>query len=184
MQYARALRFAGGLSPLERADLLERRAEECYLSAQIDAAVAAQREALECHRRLGDVMREGDALRVLSRTLFFVGRTAEGEAAGEKAVELLEQLPPGHELAVAYCNVSQRWMVVENGQEAQTWGARALELAERLGDPRHSSTRSRISEAPSCPPVSSRAETGSSGRSRWRNSTASRIMPDGSSTAW
>ena len=104
------------------------------MSEQIDAAVAAQREALECHRRLGDVMREGDALRVLSRTLFFVGRTAEGEAAGEKAVELLEQLPPGHELAVAYCNVSQRWMVVENGQEAQTWGARALELAERLGD--------------------------------------------------
>ena len=82
VQYARALRFAGGLSPLERAELLERRAEECYLTAQIDAAVAAQREALECHRQLGDVLREGDALRVLSRTLFFVGRTAEGEAAG------------------------------------------------------------------------------------------------------
>jgi len=66
--------------------------------------------------------------------LFFVGRTAEGEAAGEKAVELLERLPPSHALAVAYCNVSQRWMVVENAQEAETWGARALELAERLGD--------------------------------------------------
>jgi len=134
VQYARALRFAGGLSPLERAELLERRAEECYLTAQIDAAVAAQREALECHRQLGDVLREGDALRVLSRTLFFIGRTTEGEAAGEKAVELLERLPPGHELAVAYCNVSQRRMVVENAQEADAWGARALELAERLGD--------------------------------------------------
>jgi tetratricopeptide (TPR) repeat protein len=80
------------------------------------------------------VLREGDALRVLSRTLFFIGRTTEGEAAGEKAVELLERLPPGHELAVAYCNVSQRRMVVENAQEADAWGARALELAERLGD--------------------------------------------------
>lgn len=133
-QYARALRFAQGLSLAERAELLERRAEECYLSAQIDDAIAAQREALDSHRRLGDTLREGDALRVLSRTLFFVGRTTEGEAAGDEAVELLERLPPGHELAIAYCNVSQRRMVVENAQEADTWGARSLELAERLDD--------------------------------------------------
>jgi DNA-binding CsgD family transcriptional regulator len=133
-QYARALRFAGGLAPAERAQLLGRRAEECYLSAQIDAAIDAQQEALECHRRLGDKVREGDAMRILSRMLFFVGRTIEGEAAGDEAVQLLEQLPPGHELAIAYCNVSQRRMVVEKAQEADVWGARALELAERLGD--------------------------------------------------
>jgi DNA-binding CsgD family transcriptional regulator len=133
-QYARALRFAAGLPPVERAELLERRAEECYLSAQIDAAIATQQEALECLRRREDAVREGDALRVLSRMLFFVGRTVEGEAAAEKAVELLERLPPGHELAIAYCNVSQRRMVVEKAQEAAIWGARALELAERLDD--------------------------------------------------
>jgi DNA-binding CsgD family transcriptional regulator/tetratricopeptide (TPR) repeat protein len=133
-QYARALRFAAGLSLGERAELLERRGEECYLSAQIDGAIAAQQEALECHRARGDALREGDALRVLSRTLYFVGRTGEGEAAGEAAVELLERLPPGHELALTYCNVSQRQMVVEKAEEAHTWGARALELAERLGD--------------------------------------------------
>ncbi len=134
VQYARALRFAAGLSPVDRAKLLERRAEECYLSAQIDAAIAAQQEALGCYRRLGDALLEGNAVRVLSRMLFFVGRTVEGESAGEKAVKLLEQLPPGHELAIAYCNVSQRRMVVENAQEADAWGARALELAERLND--------------------------------------------------
>jgi len=132
--YARALRFASGLPLAERADLLERRAEECYLSAQIDAAIDAQQEAIECHRRRGDTLREGDALRVLSRTLFFVGRTSEGEAAADQAVELLERRAPGHELAMAYCNVSQRRMVVENAQEANIWGARARELAERLDD--------------------------------------------------
>jgi tetratricopeptide (TPR) repeat protein len=133
-QYARVLRFAAELPPPERAEPLERRADECHLSAQIDAAIAAQQEALECHLRLEDTLREGDALQTLSRMLFFVGRTVEGEAAGDKAVELLERLPPGHELAIAYCNVSQRRMVVENAQEADTWGARALKLAERLND--------------------------------------------------
>ena len=72
-------------------------------------------------------------------------------------------------------------MVVENAQEADTWGARALELAERLGDTEalvYALTN--IGSAELCAGDGSWAVTGSSGRSRWRNSTASRIMPDGS----
>lgn len=133
-QYARALRFVDA-APLElRAQLLQGRAEECRLSALFEEAIEAQQLALECHRRLGDQRREGDSLRCLSRLLFFTGRTYEGEPVGLEAVELLEQLPVGHELAMAYCNLSQRRMVVEDFEQTITWGARALELADRLGD--------------------------------------------------
>jgi DNA-binding CsgD family transcriptional regulator/tetratricopeptide (TPR) repeat protein len=132
--YRRTLRYAAGLPARERADLLERRAEECYLTAQHDEAIEAQREALDCYRRLGDELGEGNALRSLSRLLFFVGQTAEGEAIALEAIDLLERVPPGHELAMAYCNVSQRRMVVEERDAAIEWGMRALQLAERLDD--------------------------------------------------
>ena len=131
--YERALRSPpDSRSPSAR--LLERLAQECYLSAQIEEATAAQQEALECHRTTGDRLREGNALRELSRILFFAGRTDEGEAAAEAAVVLLEQLPLGHELALAYCNVSQRQAVLQKAKEAVEWGGRALEVAERLDD--------------------------------------------------
>jgi tetratricopeptide (TPR) repeat protein len=133
-QYERALRSADRQPPQKRAELLRRRAEECYVTAQFDEAIDAQQQALECQRRLGDLRGEGDALRSLSRLLFFAGRTDEGEPLALQAVELLERLPPGHELAMAYGNVSQRRMVVEDREAALAWGARALELAERLDD--------------------------------------------------
>jgi DNA-binding CsgD family transcriptional regulator/tetratricopeptide (TPR) repeat protein len=133
-QYGRALRFTHGRSPADRGALLERRAEECSLSAQIDEAIAAQREALRCHRRAGDRLREGDALRALSRLLFTALRFAEAEAPALEAVNLLQQLPAGHELAMTYGHVSQIHANDERYGEAAAWGARALELAERLDD--------------------------------------------------
>jgi ATP/maltotriose-dependent transcriptional regulator MalT len=133
-QYARALRFADGLSLEKRAELLQRGAEECWLTDQFDAAIASQEEALEYRRQLGDQRAEGDTLRTLSRLLFFVGRVREGEALAQAAVELLELVPPGHELAMAYGNLSQRRMVAQATEDAIAWGTRALELARRLDD--------------------------------------------------
>jgi DNA-binding CsgD family transcriptional regulator/tetratricopeptide (TPR) repeat protein len=133
-QYARALRFGKDSGPRARAELLERCAEECYLTSQLDEAIAAQQEALECYRRLADQRSEGNSLRVLSRLLFFAGRASEAEPLVLEAIRLLERLPAGHQLAMAYANVSQRRMVVEDDAEAVAWGARALEVAQALGD--------------------------------------------------
>jgi DNA-binding CsgD family transcriptional regulator/tetratricopeptide (TPR) repeat protein len=133
-QYARALRFADAEPPEVRAELLEDRATECYLTSQIDAAIDAQQEALDCRRRLDDRLREGNALRVLSRLLFFAGRVSEAEPLVLDAIALLEQLPAGHELAMAYANLSQRRMVVDEPGEAAAWANRALELSRSLGD--------------------------------------------------
>jgi DNA-binding CsgD family transcriptional regulator len=133
-QYARALRFADRVSLQTRAELLQRRADECYTTDQFAEAIEAQQGALECQRRLGDSRGEGDSLRSLSRLLRFVGRTQDAQAVALEAVELLERLPPGHELAIAYCNVSHLCSNMEDPGGAETWGNRGLELAQRLDD--------------------------------------------------
>jgi DNA-binding CsgD family transcriptional regulator len=131
-QYARALRFAEE-QPLEaRAELLKLRAFECYMTDQADEAAEAQKGAVECYRQLGDPRREGDALRGLSALLWCPGRVAEAVQFGQEAVALLERLPPGHELALAYSTALRLCTLAEDDEGALVWGARAIELAQRL----------------------------------------------------
>jgi DNA-binding CsgD family transcriptional regulator/tetratricopeptide (TPR) repeat protein len=132
--YARTLRFADRLPTEARAELLERRSHECYLTDQSDEAIEALESALRCHRELGDRRKEGDSLRGLSDILWCPGRTAEAEQAGREAVAVLKRLPPGRELAMAYSNLSQLRMNVEDAEETVAWGTRAIELAQRLDD--------------------------------------------------
>lgn len=133
-QYGRALRFADTLGLSERADLLERRSLECYLSAEQEDGLEARQRALDCYRELGDRRKEGDQLRWLSRVLWMLGRNPEAEDVGREAVEVLEQLPPGHELGLAYGNLAQLFALTQNTDGALLWGRRALALGERLDD--------------------------------------------------
>jgi DNA-binding CsgD family transcriptional regulator/tetratricopeptide (TPR) repeat protein len=133
-QYARALRFGDRLPAAERAELLERRAEECLLTDDYDGGIAAIEHALHDRRALGDRLREGDALRRLSTFLWCPGRTAEAERSGREAVALLESLPAGRELALAYANLASNTADAAQLEEAIAWGQRALELAERIND--------------------------------------------------
>jgi DNA-binding CsgD family transcriptional regulator len=133
-QYERALRFADGCPPELLAGLFERRAFECYLTHQLDEGLEAQRSALACYGQIGDRAREGDALRLLSRLLECTGRTEESEQAGREAVALLEQLPPGRELAMAYANLSQLCLNRDDAEGTLAWGMPAVEIAERLHD--------------------------------------------------
>ena len=129
--YARALSVGVSLAHAERARLLSRYAYERYLTDRLDEAIAAQREAVELLRLIGDREGEGDALRRLSRFLWFGGHNEEAEAAAQDAVEVLEQLPEGAALARAYSNVSQLRMLEYDSGAAIDWGGRALQLAER-----------------------------------------------------
>ena len=132
-QYARALRFADGLAPAALAELLERRSYECYLTDQLPEATASREQALACWRALRERRKEGDTLRWLSRLAWYQGRNADAERAGREAVELLEGLAPGPELAMAYSNLSQLAMLAGSNDEALAWGGRAIELADSLG---------------------------------------------------
>ena len=133
-QYARTLRWAVDVPLRDRAELLERRSYECYLTNQMDEAIAAREQALACRRELGDGLGEGDARRWLSRLNWFQGRNAEAERFAAEAVTQLEQLPPGRELALAYSNQAQLGALSADCPRAQSWGGRAIELAERLGE--------------------------------------------------
>jgi DNA-binding CsgD family transcriptional regulator/tetratricopeptide (TPR) repeat protein len=132
--YGSALRVGEGLPEDEIADLLERRAYECYLTGDIEEALAARRAALELYRRTGARVREGDQLRWISRLSWFTGRNEEAEQAAHEAVTILEPLPPGRELAMAYSNVAQLRMLADDYEGAVTSGEQAIALAERLGD--------------------------------------------------
>ena len=129
-QYARALRFAEGLADEDRGELFDRRAYACYLIGAFDAAMDAEQDAVACFRRAGDRRREGDALRSLSRLLRYVGRIEEAMTVGHEAVAILETQPPGHELAVAYANLSHLHQHLEDGDGTIAWGNRALALGD------------------------------------------------------
>jgi class 3 adenylate cyclase/DNA-binding CsgD family transcriptional regulator len=133
-QYGRALRFAGGLGPQQRAGLLERYSHECYLTDQPDEAIAALEDTIDCYRSAGDTRKEGDSLRKLSNILWCPGRIAEAEQRLQEAVDVLETLPPSPELARAYATVAQLRKDADDTAEALAWGERALELSRQLDD--------------------------------------------------
>ena len=131
--YAAVLRRAGSLPAAERAQLLERRSYECYLTDRLAEALAARQEALECWRQDGDALRIGDTLRWLSRLYWYLTRNEEAGAAGRAAVEVLEREPAGPELAMAYSNLAQLAMLADDTPGAVEWGAQAVRLAEDIG---------------------------------------------------
>jgi class 3 adenylate cyclase/tetratricopeptide (TPR) repeat protein len=132
-QYARALRFAGGLPADARAVLLARYSLECYLTDQPSEAIKALSLAIECHRDLGDARMEGDTRRRLANILWCPGRTTESNTAIHEALRVLEPLPPGPELAMAYATMAQLRKDDEDFTAALEWGARAYDLARSVG---------------------------------------------------
>jgi DNA-binding CsgD family transcriptional regulator/tetratricopeptide (TPR) repeat protein len=133
-QYARTLRFADALAPADRADVLERRAYECMVSDQIDEAIDALHSALSLRRLTGDARGEAEGLYLLSNVLWCPGRVDEAAEAARRAVDVLEGVQPSRELAMAYSRFAQLCMDAEDLDGALTWGVRAIELSEQLGE--------------------------------------------------
>jgi len=129
-----ALAYAAAQPDRVRAELLDRLAHENYLTDRIEDALAACNEARELWSRMGDRLKEGDAIRWLSRLSWYNGQTAAGEAYADEAISVLGALPPGHELAMAYSNRAQLHMLQGESRNAVDWGTRALDLAAALGD--------------------------------------------------
>lgn len=134
--YAAALDFGWKLEDRAHAELLEGHARECFLIDDLESALASQHEAVAYWRGLGDLRREGDCLRALSLMMWYAAEYDRAIEVAEQAVELLESVsPPGVELARAYATIAQRYLI--GGQDdsvALSWGVRALELAESLGN--------------------------------------------------
>jgi len=130
--YARAVRFVD--EPSARGDLLDGQAREAYLTGDFAEAFEACSQALACHRAAGAVRKEAASLGLHSSLHWYLGREEDAIAAGEAAIALLETLPPGRELGVAYVNLSRLAMNREDAQQAIAWARRAIALARHGGD--------------------------------------------------
>ena len=131
--YHTALQHGSALAPAERAALFESRSYECFLTDQVEDAFSSRRSAFEIWKELGDSRKQGDNLRWMSRLAWFLGRKTEAEEWAVEAVTILEDLPHGAELAMAYSNRSQLHMLADESEEAIVWGSCAISMADKLG---------------------------------------------------
>jgi DNA-binding CsgD family transcriptional regulator len=132
-QFARALRFADNEPIGTQVELLNGHSVQCYLTAQEDDALASADRAIECYRLLGDPTRHGAALRWRAMVQLNRGFALDATQTAHSAVALLEDLPPGPELALTYAALASLGLLAEDGEEVALWGARSIELAKELG---------------------------------------------------
>jgi DNA-binding CsgD family transcriptional regulator/tetratricopeptide (TPR) repeat protein len=133
-QYFEAALATGVATGVARAELLEAYADSAFRAYRADDALEGRRAAVRAWEALGNRSKVGENLRWQSRVASAAGLRTEAQESAHAAVETLESLPPGHELAMAYSNLSQLFMLANEAEAAVTWGARALELGRRLGD--------------------------------------------------
>ena len=131
-QYDRALRFASGQPAEFQAELLKQKAHECFVTGQTLEALESANREISILRTLGDPRKLGDALARESRALWNLGRNQESKESLQAAIDLLETLPPGRELAGAYSYRSGLFMLSWHGEDSIYWGERALAIAEPL----------------------------------------------------
>ncbi len=133
-QYARALRFADGLSSDVRAELLERFADECFLTDMRAEALNALDEALALRRTGSDLVKQGATQRMRARLFAGTGHGEDGRSAALEAITLLEQTTAPRELARAYAVLSQLTMLAGEVESTSAAAQCALTLAEQTGD--------------------------------------------------
>ena len=101
------------------------------------------RQALECYRQAGDRLGRATRSCRCRGCCCAPGERARPSPAGREAVELLEQFPPGRELALAYAQHARRWPERRGRRRARARGARGRSRSrERLDDAEASSTPS------------------------------------------
>ncbi len=121
------------------ARLQEQLSFEYYLTGQHEPAIEAQRRALEMWRASGQRVKEGESLRWLSRLSWCVGSRAEANRYGIDAVAILESLPPGPELAMAYCIRADLDMEAHEAESAIVWAhAASYSACGAMGEHRDS----------------------------------------------
>lgn len=133
-QLARAASVSKNEPARERADLLQDLAQEFLMVNDAQRAIEMQHEAVDLYAKAGDALSRGDALRRLSRLYVCGARGAEAEPPIRAAIQILEQLPPGRELALAHAGLVLFHMNHDQYEAGQRAAERALALAEQVGD--------------------------------------------------
>jgi DNA-binding CsgD family transcriptional regulator/tetratricopeptide (TPR) repeat protein len=132
-QYERALRWAGAGDDRTRALLLDGLAGEYGVLDRWEDSLETRETALELWRAVGDRVREGDGVRMLSMAYWRLCRGPEAVAAARAAVELLEPHGDTEELARALAAAAAQSSSGGEGETALALAERALTIAEEHG---------------------------------------------------
>ncbi len=127
-----ALGYVSLASPEQAAQLHESWSYEAALAVKIDEkTIEARHQAIKLWRSVGRQDKVGLNLRWLARLHWFRGEAKEADKYLSEALAVLESLPPGPELAMAYAIRSQFLMLHRRTKESVEWGNRAIELARK-----------------------------------------------------
>jgi len=132
-QFGRALPYAELLDLDARCELLLKRTNECDVSDQLRDAIDSGEQLVSLLRGTDRILDLGSALMSLSHAYYTVGMAAESAVRENEGIELLESLPPGPALALAYAFRAGSFMVANQYDAAIPWANRALALAEEVG---------------------------------------------------
>lgn len=132
--YQNILRYVEELSVESQLDIYESKSYECYLNGKIEEGIEDGEMVLKLLKIYPDPVRQGENYRRISRMLWYNCNDIKAEEYVDKAIEIFEKLPPGKELAMAYSNKSQTYMLREETEQALYWGEKAVKLARKLKD--------------------------------------------------
>jgi DNA-binding CsgD family transcriptional regulator/tetratricopeptide (TPR) repeat protein len=132
--YGRMLQHRDVLENTLLMKTLECHAEQSYLTGDSLSAMASMTEAAQLRREAADVIGLGRNLTRLTRFAWMCGRRPEAERYVKDAIDVLQAVPPGAELAWAFSHQSQLDMLAFRMDSAIEWGERAFTLATSLGE--------------------------------------------------
>jgi DNA-binding CsgD family transcriptional regulator len=130
--YRLALQFADALDDRNRARLHLRHSVERYLIGDDEAGIASIDAAVAGFRALGDEAALAATLRWRALALLNWGYGDGAAAAAAEALRLLEQQPPGYELAMTYSLLASLAILDERLDDGEAWARRGLELANEI----------------------------------------------------
>lgn len=133
--YRRALRFTDDADLRTTATVCDALAAELSTIDHWESSDAHWARSIELWRAVGDRHGEGDALRARSKARWRLSEGAESAALLTAALELLEPLGPGPELARAVNDRATQLMLVADSDGSIESASRAIKLAEALGLP-------------------------------------------------
>jgi DNA-binding CsgD family transcriptional regulator/tetratricopeptide (TPR) repeat protein len=132
--YESALRFTDALPPETHAQMLDEYLVELNFMDRFHDEIAVRQKAIGLWHSLGDHLKEGADLAKLATSYLNVGQKTESDDAIQRAVAMLEALPPSDELTQAYMHQCYLKVMVRDCDEALAWGEKAAGLAERFED--------------------------------------------------
>lgn len=129
-----ALQFSSLADRAEKAQFLEKAAWANYLLGTNNRSLELQASALDLWRDLGDGLREGDALRKLSRYHWFATKVVRARELADTAVRALSN-HRGPELAMALSTQAQLLMLDKSFSRVAEPARAAILMAQELGRP-------------------------------------------------